>query len=123
MHRGVRAVSLDVGEQLPGREGLVQLSGLLECLQAADERREQFRKGRSLRANRNAVLSTRRKRLTAIAFHRSRSRSGSKYVARLPASWSGLSGPPRLIWRPKTAHIQTCAPHHRTASAFGPALP
>ena len=76
MHRGVRLVALHVREQLPGRQGLLQLSGLLECLQASDKRREQCRKGRSLRANRNAVLSARHEQLTATAFHQSGSRSG-----------------------------------------------
>ena len=49
LHRGLRPVARDVREQLPGRQGLVQLLGVLERLQAAGEGRERDREGRSVR--------------------------------------------------------------------------
>ena len=50
----------DVREQLPGRQGLVQLSGVLERLQDSGEGREREREGGSVRRQREAVLSARR---------------------------------------------------------------
>ncbi len=38
VHRRLRGSALDVREQLPGRQSVLQLSGVLECLQANDER-------------------------------------------------------------------------------------
>src|SRR6266851_961462 len=102
MHRGVRAVALHVREQLPGRQGLLQLSGLLECLQASGKRGEQCGKGRSLCANRNAVLSARHERLTAIALRENGAAGQVEANNRLTTSLSGLSWPPRLFGDPKT---------------------
>jgi len=39
LHRGVRIDSINVREQLPGRQGLLRLCGVLECMQVADQRR------------------------------------------------------------------------------------
>ncbi len=56
LHRGVRRRSLHVREQLPGRQGLVQLRGLLEHVQAP--RRERFarREGGAVLRHRDALL-------------------------------------------------------------------
>ena len=53
------AVALHVREQLPGRQGLLQLPGVLERLQAPGEGREPRRESRSVRRHGRAVLSAR----------------------------------------------------------------
>ena len=57
VHRGVRACPVHVREQFPGRQALLQLPGILECLQADDKRRQPIRKSRTLRRNGHEVLS------------------------------------------------------------------
>ena len=50
-------VALHVREQLPGRQGLLQLSGLLERLQVALQGSERCREGRPVRRHGGAILS------------------------------------------------------------------
>src|SRR5262249_40556450 len=71
MHRSIWDVAMYVREQLPRRQDLVQLSRILECLQADGKRRQQHRKGRSIWGRGRAVFPSQRNWLTAVKLGRS----------------------------------------------------
>src|SRR5207302_4981546 len=64
LHQCIRAVAMHVREQLSRRQGLLQLSGVLERLQASDQGRERRREGRPVLWHRSEILSPRRVPLT-----------------------------------------------------------
>ena len=99
LHRGLRTVARDVRKQFPGRQGLVQLPGVLERLQAARQGRERRREGRPVRRDCEAVLSARRHRLIVASWRHADAHARKSRPQPSPPSASAAWASPAAMGR------------------------